>query len=203
MEKRHTTEELIKILEDERQACLQGKRLNLSAAISGFNPVIDKIVKPEAIQKFTAYQDFQVTIHRYQIEYQVSGIVWNRLTINGISLKYPMVDERLIAIPNDLAILREFKHSVLGFWQEVSLCMDLYLILNHGKDYRQILPADVTAIAARTEWANLCKREKSDFLEIILQLGWGQPAQASYRRGWPDAGSEYIHAVKPNHKPIC
>ena len=78
--------------------------------------------------------------------------------------------------------------------------MDLYLILNHGKDYRKILPTEVKAIAERTEWGSLCKWEKSDFLEIILQLAWGQPAQASYPRGWPDAGSEYIHAVKPDRQ---
>ncbi len=203
MEKVYTTEQLIQILEDERQACLNGKRLNLNAAVSGFNPVIDKIIKPEAIQKFTAYQDFQMAIHRYQIEYQVSGIVWLSQTIDGKTLKYPFVDQRLIAIPSDLVMLKNFKDSLLDFWQEVTQGMDLYLILNNGKDYRKIMPTDVEAIALRTEWASLCKWEKSDFLEIILQLGWGQPAQASYRRGWPDAGSEYIHAVKPDHRPIC
>lgn len=203
MEKIHNTQELIKILESERQACLNGKRLNLSATISEFNPVIDKILKPEPIQKFTAYQDFQEMIHQYQIEHQVSGLVWHSLTIEEKTLKYPAVDERLIAIPQDLAIIREFKDAAIAFWQQVTEGMDLYLMVNHGKDCRQILPTEVNAIAQRTEWASLCRWEKSDFLEIVLQLGWGQPAHAAHRRGWPDAGSEYIHAVKPNRRPIC
>lgn len=203
MEKVYTTQELIKIIEAERQACLNGKRLNLKAKIADCHPVIDKILNPEAMQKFKAYQDFQATIHRYQIEHQVSGLVWHHLTVQGQTLKYPVINERLIAIPQDLKILKEFKHSVIDFWQQVTQGMDLYLMVNYGKDYRQILPAEVTAIAQRTEWASLCKWEKSDFLEIILQLGWGQPAQAAHRRGWPDAGSEYIHAVKPNRRPIC
>ncbi|KOR34423.1 MULTISPECIES: hypothetical protein [Planktothricoides] len=203
MEKVYTTQELIKILESERQACLNGKRRNLSATISDLNPVIDKIIKPDAVQKFTAYQDFQVTIHRYQIEHQVSGLVWHHLTIHGKTLKYPVVDERLIAIPHDMRILREFKSSAIDFWQQVTEGMDLYLMVNYGKDYRKILPTEVKAIAQTTEWASLCKWEKSDFLEIILQLGWGQPAHAADRRGWPHAGSEYIHAVKPNRRPIC
>lgn len=203
MEKLHSTQELIQILENERQACLNGKRLNLRATVAGVNPVIDKILKPDAIQKFTAYQDFQQTIHRYQIEHQISGIVWHHVTVKDRTLKYPMVDERLLAIPSDLEMLGQFKSSLLTFWQEVTEGMDLYLMLNHSKDYQKILPAEVKAIAVRTEWASLCKWENSDFLEIILQLGWGQPAEASYRRGWPDAGSEYIHAVKPNRQPIC
>jgi len=36
---------------------------------------------------------------------------------------------------------------------------------------------------------------KFKFLEIVLQLGWGQPAEAAYKREWPASGSEYIHAV--------
>ena len=30
-----------------------------------------------------------------------------------------------------------------------------------------------------------------------------QPQEAAYRRGWPDSGSEYIHAVNPGNRPIC
>ena len=202
MTKVYTTQELIQILANERQACLQGQRLNLAAKASG-NIVIDKYLKTEGLQKFTAYQDFKVAVHCYQREHGVSGIVWRQLTVKGKTLHYPEVDPQLIALPRDIEILRDFKNSIIAFWNEVTAGMDVYLSVNHGKNYRQIVPSDVERIIQRTQWASLWKSENINFLEIVLQLGWGQPQEAAYRRGWPDSGSEYIHAVNPGNRPIC
>ncbi|MBW4681772.1 MAG: hypothetical protein KME19_16880 [Microcoleus vaginatus WJT46-NPBG5] len=203
MSKVYSTQELINILADERRACLNGQRLNLAAKTSGVNPLIDKFLKPDGVQKFTAYQDFKATVHRYQREHHVSGIVWRYLTVKGKTLSYPEVDDQLIALPSDVEVLKAAKHSILTFWREVTEGMDLYLSVNAGKDHRQIQPADVEVLVQRTEWAGLCKWENSNFLEIILQLGWGKPEEASYRRGWPVSGSECIHAVNPGSRPIC
>jgi len=63
-------------------ACLLGQRLNLAAKVSG-NPLIDKYLRSDGIQKFTAYQDFKAAVHRYQREHRVSGIVWRQLTLRG------------------------------------------------------------------------------------------------------------------------
>ncbi len=198
----YTTQELIQILANERQACLQGRRLNLAVKASG-NFVIDKYLKIEGLQKFTAYQDFKAAVHRYQRENNVSGIVWRQLTVKGKTLSYPEVDTQLIAVQSDIELLKNFKPDIIAFWDEITVGLDIYLSLNHGKDYRQILPVDVDRIIYRAEWASLWKSENSNFLEIILQLGWGQPQEAAYRRGWPDSGSEYIHAVNPGNRPIC
>jgi hypothetical protein len=202
MTKVYTTQELIEILAAERQACLQGQRLNLAAQPSG-NIAIDKYLKPEGLQKFTAYQDFKAAVHRYQREHGVSGIVWRQMTVKGKTVSYPEVDAQLIALPEDLEILKDYKAAIADFWQQVTAGMDVYLSINHGKGYRQITPADVERIMHRTEWATLWKSENTNFLEIILQLGWGQPQEAAYKCGWPDSGSEYIHAVKPGNRPIC
>jgi hypothetical protein len=43
--------------------------------------------------------------------------------------------------------------------------------------------------------------ENPRFLEIIIQLEWGQPAEASDKTGFPISGSEYIHAVNPGNLP--
>ncbi|HAX88849.1 MAG TPA: hypothetical protein DCY91_21955 [Cyanobacteria bacterium UBA11370] len=198
----YSTEELIKILADERRACMNGERLNLAASASG-NPLIDQFLKPDGIQKFSAYRDFKAAVHRYQQDHQVSGIIWRQVTIKGTTLRYPAVDEQLIALSSDLEILKTAKASILTFWWQVTNGMDLYLSINIGRDYRQILTNDVGAIASRTEWANLFQHGNSTFLEIILQLGWGKPEEASYKRGWPTSGSEYIHAVNPGKRPIC
>ena len=200
MSKVYTTEELIKILAEERQACLNGQRLNLTAKASG-NPVVDMLLKPHGIQKFRAYQDFKATVHRYQRENQVSGIVWHQITAKGKTLQLPELGGQLIALPDDIETLKAAKDSIVRFWHEVTTGMELYLIVNNAKDHRLIASSDVGRIAYRTQWANLCKWEKSDFLEIVLQLGWGKPEEAAYKRGWPHSGSEYVHAVLPGNFP--
>ncbi|MGI8500476.1 MAG: hypothetical protein ACR2LR_04970 [Hassallia sp.] len=201
MSKVYSTEELIQILRSERQACLKGERLKLELTVSG-NPLIDQFIKSDGLQKFTAYEDFKAAIHDYQKEYQVSGIIWRKVTIKSKTLRYPEVDTQLIGLPYDLEILKNAKDSLLNFWDEVTDGMDLYLSFNNSKQYQNIFKADVERVAQRTEWASLCVFENSNFLEIILQLGWGKPEEASYKRGRPHSGSEYIHAVNPGNRPI-
>ncbi|MBW4446360.1 MAG: hypothetical protein KME22_16620 [Hassallia sp. WJT32-NPBG1] len=201
MSKVYTTEELIQILRSERQACLKGERLKLEVTVSG-NPLIDQFIKSDGLQKFTAYEDFKAAIHDYQKKYHVSGIIWRKVTIKSKTFQYPEVDTHLIALTSDLEIIKNAKNSVLNFWYEVTDGMDLYLSFNNSKQYQNIIKADVERIALRTEWASLCVFENSNFLEIILQLGWGKPEEASYKRGRPHSGSEYIHAVNPGNRPI-
>jgi len=59
-------------------------------------------------------------------------------------------------------------------------------------------PTSAKTVLERT----LLKWENPNFLELILQLGWGQPQEATYKRGRPLAGSEFIHAVNPGCYPI-
>ncbi len=201
MSKVYTSEELIQILADERQACLKGKRLKLEVTVSG-NPVIDQFIKTDGLQKFTAYQDFKAAIHDYQRENQVSGILWREMTVKGKTLHYPEVDTELIALSTDLEIIQATKNTILEFWDEVTAGMDLYLSFNNNKQHQKILQPDVERIAQTTEWASLWKWENSNFLEMILQLGWGKPEEARYKRGRPQSGSEQIHAVNPGNHPI-
>ncbi|WP_421657419.1 hypothetical protein [Leptothermofonsia sp. ETS-13] len=198
----YNTEDLIKILANERRACINGQRLNLKARPTGFSPFIDMFLKTDGIQKFTAYNDFRAAVHEYQREHQVSGIIWQTLTFQGKTLCFPKVDDQLIGLPSDMAALKAAKDSVISFWREVTTKMNLYLSLNAGKFYQQITAADVDRIVQRTEWASLCKLGKGDSAELILQLGWGKPEQATYRQGWPESGSEYVHAVAPGNQPI-
>jgi hypothetical protein len=206
----YTTECLLRILADEYRACVNGQRLNLAATVSGVNPLIDQFLNAEGIQKFTAYLDFRAAVHRYQLEHQVSGIVWRQIAIADQTLSYPEVDEQLIALPSDLKILQAAKPQVLNFWQQIvsgdqdvqTTAMDLYLGVNRGQDYQAIGEADVKQIAQRTEWATLTKHQHINFLELVLQLGWGKPSEALYKRGWPESGSEFVYAVSPGHSPI-
>ena len=202
MSKIYSTEELVKILADERRACINGQRLNLAATPSGINPIIDRFVKSDGIQKFTAYNDFRNTVHLYQREHQVSGIVWQTMTIKGSPFRYPRIDDQLISLNSDRMILRAAKTSIVAFWQEVTDGMNFYLSMNCGKFYQPMSGNDFDRLLDLTEWATLTRQGSNDTLEILLQLGWGRPEEALYHRGFPESGSEYIHAVLPGRFPL-
>jgi hypothetical protein len=118
------------------------------------------------------------------------------------NLHYPEIDPELIALEIDFQILKLAKNSILEFWYLVTEEMDLYLSFSNGKQHQKIAKIDVERITQRTEWSTLLKWENPNFLELILQLGWGQPQEATYKRGRPLAGSEFIHAVNPGCYPI-
>ena len=199
MSNAYSTQNLIQILAREREACMRGERLHLNAQLSG-NPLIDKFVAVEGVQNFTAYKEFQSTIHRYQREYGVSGLIWQTITVRGQTLHYPAIHDQLIAVSADLEQLEQAKPQVLDFWNKVTLGMDVFI--SDSRDYRLVTRDDVTEIASRTQWATICKWENAAFLEVLLQLGWGQPTEASYQRSLPHSGSRSIHAVNPGDRPI-
>jgi hypothetical protein len=197
----HSTADLIKILADEQQACMAGKRLNLAVSPSG-SPFIDKFLQPEGLQRFTAYRNFRAAVHDYQRQHKISGIVWQTLSLKGQCLHFPKIDEQLAALPEDLELLKVAKTQLFEFWHEITKGMDLYLSVNGGKAYRLLVQEDVDRIMQRTEWASLSQQGNPSQLEIILQLGWGNPEDATYRHGFPESGSEYIHAVNPGNQPF-
>ncbi|MBE9012833.1 hypothetical protein IQ250_21775 [Pseudanabaenaceae cyanobacterium LEGE 13415] len=198
----YRTEELIQILSQERQACMNGQRLNLAAMPSGINPLLDRFVNSDGIQRFTAYRDFRSAIHQYQIEHEVSGLVWTPLNLQGKTFCCPKIHEQLISLPSDLAILKTEKNTIVEFWRSITIGFEFYLSMNSGKLHQLITEDDIERILQRSEWAALSHQGKGDAIEIILQLGWGKPEEAVYRRGFPESGSEYIHAVRPGRMPI-
>ncbi|HEY9907123.1 MAG TPA: hypothetical protein V6D18_05880 [Thermosynechococcaceae cyanobacterium] len=203
MSNHYSTEDLIRILAEERQACMNGHRLNLAATPSNGVSVIDHLLQTDGIQKFTAYNDFRATVHQYQREHQVSGLVWQSVSLGNETLRFPRIDDQLVSLSSDRALLRSTRPLILSFWQEVTRSLELFLSLDGGKAYQAIVPRDVDRLIQRTDWASLATQGSDRSLEIILQLGWGKPEEATYRRGFPDSGSEYVHAVNPGMRPFC
>ena len=168
----YNTQELIQILATERQACLKGERLKLELTVSG-NPFIDQFVRTDGLQRFTAYQDFKASIHEYQRENQVSGIIWKDITVKGKNLHYPEIDAELIALESDLEILKSAKNAILEFWYLVTGEMDLYLSFSNGKQHQKVIKVDVERITQRTEWATLLKWENPNFLRNYFTIRLG------------------------------
>jgi hypothetical protein len=203
MERVYSTEALIQILAQERRACMSGHRLSLTAQPSGMNHVIDQLIEPTGIQKFTAYENFRDTIHQYQHEYQVSGIVWQEITIGNRSLEFPQIDPQLACLTQDLRILWASKQSVLDFWRSVTAAMAVFRSEKHGSQFTPLGDRDaVEPLIARSEWATISHHGRDDRLEVILQLGWGKPDAARYQRDFPTSGCEFIHAVFPGREPL-
>ncbi|HEY9824203.1 MAG TPA: hypothetical protein V6D19_02060 [Stenomitos sp.] len=196
----YTTQELARILERERAACLRGDRLNLNAT-AGFNPVVDPFLNVEGLQKFSAFCDFRESVHQYQRMYQVSGLLWREFCVNGQSILYPEIDEHLIAIPEDLEILALYKDKVLQFWQQTTQGMALYQQVAKHFPPSSVDLSQVEYQSLRSEWAYLHKLEYPGALEVAIQLGWGSPKEALYQKYWPGSGCCFIHAVTPGQIP--
>jgi hypothetical protein len=195
----YSTEDLITLLAQEREACMRGERLSLNIQLSG-HPIVDRFVAVEGVQSFIAYEDFKSTIHRYQRQHQVSGIIWQEIRVRGQTLRYPTIADGLIALPQDLEILQQAKSQNLHFWHQVTVGMDIFIA--DGRRYQKIAREDIETISQRTQWALIYKWENASYLEILLQLGWGQPTEASYQRSLPHSGSRGFHAVYPGTRPI-
>jgi len=199
----YSTQDLIEILAQERQACLAGKRLYMNESASSGHPILDHFLQTEGLQKYNAFQGFKAAVHRYQEQEQVSGLIWQDVAVQDEQLRFPMVHPQLTALPDDLAQLEGYVALLVALWERATQGMDLYLAVEQGKKFVPASTAHVRAIAARSQWATLQAWERQDFKEILLQLGWGQPSEAAHWRAWPDSGSEYLHGVLPGCKPIC
>jgi hypothetical protein len=198
----YSTAELIDILAAEQRACMSGKRLHLAVNQPKTTPLIEKFIEPIGLQKFTAYDNFRQTIHRYQREHQVSGLVWHEITVGPHSLQLPQVHDQLVALTQDLRVLRAAKADMLGFWQRATAEMVMFLSVQQGLSFEPIGSAAFDRSIARSEWATLSHQGQRYQLELILQLGWGKPEEARYRRGFPESGSEFVHAVYPGQVPL-
>jgi hypothetical protein len=198
----YSTAELIEILAQERRNCMAGRRLDLAATPSGINPLLDRFIEPMGIQKFTAYENFRQTIHQYQHEHQVSGLVVAPVQVGENILQFPRLHEQLVSLQSDQRVLRAAKSQVVEFWRNCLGEMVLFLSVQQGKVFEALDLAGAERIISRSQWAVIEVQGRDRGLEIILQLGWGKPEEALYRRGFPESGSEFIHAVFPGHNPI-
>jgi hypothetical protein len=198
----YKTIELLEILEVEQQACLRGDRLSLTTVSCGASPFIDQFLESSGLQRFAAYDNFRRTIHDYQQTHQISGIIWESIFVRGRATRFPTIHDQLASLPSDLVILSQMKSPLVVFWQQAIAGMDLYLALQGGKTFQSATLDDVAHLYQRTQWIKISQQGEGSSLEIILEMGWGKPEEACYRRGFPSSGSEHIHAVYPGHQPL-
>jgi hypothetical protein len=197
----YTSQELSQILAQEQHACLRGERLNLTPATTRINPVVDPFLNLEGLQKFRAFCDFRDAVHDYQRQHQVSGLVWRTFTVQDQSICYPEIDDHLIALEQDLAVLSAHKPLIVKFWQQTTQNLQPYQQMGKHQPHQLITAQQIDYLAQRSEWAYLHKLDYPGALEITLQLGWGSPKDALYQKYWPHSGCYFIHAVASGQVP--
>ncbi|QFZ91110.2 hypothetical protein [Synechococcus elongatus] len=198
----YSTADLIEILARERQACLRGDRLDLLTPPTG-HPVFDRFFQTEGLQKYAAFAGFRSRVQDYQQQHQISGLVWQQFRTEGAFLLLPEVHPDLLALESDRQQLQAALPSVLAFWEQVSRGLDCFLAVDRRRAFEPIQPEAIALIVSRSEWATLRQEPRSGGQEWILQLSWGDPAEAQTWRQWPASGSEYLHAVPSGQMPIA
>ena len=213
----YTTQDLIEILDRELKANWKGKRVVLSSAERINDPVVTKLLDMNRVNKVFAYQDFRKQIHQYQLEHQVSGIIWCSCSFNAHQVHYPEIHNQLIPLPTDKAVLVAAKQSVIEFWNLVTPSMQFWLAnapgrsrtgeartrkpnnansneqkepINPSPPYQAISPAYVAKLINQAEWAEI----DSTKTEIYLGLCWGDPAEYRYQWAKPKSGCDRLIA---------
>jgi hypothetical protein len=183
----YTTEDLINILDGELRANWYGERVLLSPEKRLKDPVLAMALGQGQLSKVYAYREFRDQIHRYQLDHNISGLVWRECTFQGKTLRFRELHNQLIAIPADKEQLIAAKTAVLQFWHEATTGMQFWLARNHPE---ALTAAQVTALAQNAEWAEV----EATRHELYLGLCWGNPTECRYQWAYPESGRDRIVA---------
>lgn len=184
----YTTQQLIKILEQEMRATCKGERILLSSDYRIDNPVVAKALNMQKVSKVFAYQDFRAQIHQYQQQNNVSGLIWRNCHFKGKSVRFPELHNQLIAVSGDKEALMAAKDSVLEFWREMTQTMNFWIVAHRR---RQISPDSINEFIQQAEWAEI----DATRTELYLGLCWGNPQEYQYQWAKPTSGCHRIIAA--------
>ncbi|NJN71888.1 MAG: hypothetical protein HC799_03270 [Limnothrix sp. RL_2_0] len=192
----YSTQDLIRILDQELKAAWRGDRLLLSPEDRVGVPIVTMALDADQVGKVFACKDFTQQIHKYQIEQQVSGIIWRDITVGQHHLRLPEIHQQLIAIESDKAILQMAKESVLQFWWQVTTDLHFWKLDNY---HLQVLTLEEVHLAGQlAEWAELDIGRD----EFYLALCWGNPKECHYRWSYPDSGCDRLIAASSEPKQL-
>lgn len=184
----YTTQQLLEILDQEVRAAWKGERVLLSSTDRLDNPVIAKALGARKLSQVFAIQDFREQIHLYQLEHQVSGLVWHTCRFKGRSIRFPELHPQLTAIPQDKQMLMASKPEVIDFWQKSRENLRLWLA---GPPPIATTLDHVEQLIQAAEWAEVDATRS----ELYLSLCWGNPKECHCDWARPESGCERIIAA--------
>ncbi len=180
----YSTEQLIRILDEELQAAWKGDRLLLSS--SRLDPVMEKALGTEKLSKVYAYRDFRSQIHQYQIDHSVSGLIQRSCQFNGQVIQFSEIHNQLVAIGSDKDDLIASKPRILAFWREQAGQMPLWQL----NPTRTIFAKQADERIQAAEWVEI----EAGRAELYLGLCWGDPNECHYGWAYPQSRCEQVIA---------
>ncbi|MGB3614992.1 MAG: hypothetical protein WBA10_14460 [Elainellaceae cyanobacterium] len=181
----YTTEQLIRILDEELNAAWKGERLLLASNRLG-DPVVEKALGTEKLSKVYAYRDFRSQIHQYQLDHSVSGLVWRSCRFNSRFIHFPEIHNQLIAIPSDKEALIASKPEILAFWRDHTAQLPLWQM----SPTRPIPLHQANQQIQAAEWVEI----EAGQAELYLGLCWGNPNECHYGWAYPESRCEQVIA---------
>jgi len=185
----YSTQDLLDILDQEMQATCQGQRILLNAGDRLNHAGVAKALNPQRLGAVFAYQDFRAAVHCYQLEHQISGLVWQTCQFRGGQIRRPELHPQLTALEQDKTVLMAFKNSMVDFWEQQTLGMNYWLL---GSVPRLVAMASLSLWRQEAEWAELEAGQE----ELFLSLCWGHPQQSAYEWAKPHSG-RYLLVAAP------
>lgn len=165
----YTTEHLTSILVREFDRCtsiISDKPNQLRSAFD---------IEQDAIA-CTAYRDIRKQVWDYQMQHQISGLVWCEYDYAGHAIAFPKPHDQLIAIENDIEALKAAKRDVVQWWLKVVEGKTIWR--DYDADHRLISNREeVVSIARRADWA-IPVIDHGLTPRVILTLEWGVPEDA-------------------------
>ena len=162
----YTTEKLTEILVDEFERCssiISDKPQNQRTTFD---------IEQDAIA-CKAYQEIMRQIWHYQLQHQISGLVWCEYEYVGYAVAFPKVHENLVALEGDIDVLRAYKQHVIQWWLNVVGGRRIWRDYSEGQrvlsDVRHVL-----RVAQHVDWA-IPVIEDFPVPRITVHLEWGVP----------------------------
>lgn len=183
-----TTEELIKALKSEREACINGQRTfplpaNAEEVVAEMAGSLGALLGAEGMIQIANYHDFREQVQAYQLEHQVSGLTIKTIEIDGKTYRFPSVEDQLDLLDSDLQVLAAAKDRAVEVFLEycrnnlVYCSFDYYHTANDGEWDIQTTPEYIAHVAEWCEWADIKQHDKHS---LMIFLGWGNPLDAWY-----------------------
>ena len=188
-----TTEDLIRILKNERDDLVAGRKGMPMTIPPEITRAVEKrfglggALGAEELSQVVYYQDFREQVQKYQVEHGISGLTTKAVHLNGKTIRFPYPESQLIVTPDDFGVLKAAKNRVFDFFLEYVRQPMVYvshtLAAANGAEWdAETTPEFLSYFAAEMEWATLddCS-SLLEWGEVSLQLGRGDPNKAPYK----------------------
>ena len=181
----YTTEKLTEILVDEFERCASIISDKPQQCRTAFDMEQDAIA-------CNAYQDVMRQIWHYQLQHQISGLIWCEYEYAGHAIIFPKVHEHLVALEGDIDALKAYKQRVIQWWLHIIDDRRIWRDYSEGQrvlsDVRTVLQ-----IAQHVDWA-IPMIEDFPIPQITIRLEWGVPEDV-VRMDRPASGCAIFRAA--------